>query len=71
MNSPEAARSDEPAAFSDFSPRRSANFMIGRARFARVNREMPRRSALNRLGEPCKAARCAANDLLPPQRRRR
>ena len=35
-----------------------ANFMIGRARFCNgPNREMPRCSALNRLGEPCKAAR--------------
>ena len=34
------------------------NFMIGRARFCNgPNREMPRCSALNRLGEPCKAAR--------------
>lgn len=34
------------------------NFMIGRARFCNgPNREMPRCIALNRLGEPCKAAR--------------
>ena len=34
------------------------NFMIGRARFCNgPNREMPRCTALNRLGEPCKAAR--------------
>ena len=34
------------------------NFMIGRARFCNgLNREMPRCTALNRLGEPCKAAR--------------
>jgi hypothetical protein len=32
--------------------------MIGRARFCNgPNREMPRCTALNRLGEPCKAAR--------------
>src|SRR6188472_1549357 len=32
--------------------------MIGRARFCNgPNREMPRCSAVNRLGEPCKAAR--------------
>ena len=32
--------------------------MIGRARFCNgSNREMPRCTALNRLGEPCKAAR--------------
>ena len=34
------------------------NFMIGRARFCNgPNREMPRCSAVNRLGQPCKAAR--------------
>jgi hypothetical protein len=34
------------------------NFMVGRARFCNgLNREMPRCTALNRLGEPCKAAR--------------
>ena len=34
------------------------NFMIGRARFCNgPNRQMPRCTALNRLGEPCKAAR--------------
>ena len=34
------------------------NFMVGRARFCNgPNREMPRCTALNRLGEPCKAAR--------------
>ena len=34
------------------------NFMIGRARFCNgLNRKMPRCTALNRLGEPCKAAR--------------
>ena len=46
--------------------------MIGRARFCNgPNREMPRCTALNRLGEPCKAAQDARQvDLLPPQRRR-
>ena len=40
------------------SPEQRQNFMIGRARFCNgPNREMPRCSALNRLGEPCKAAR--------------
>jgi hypothetical protein len=34
------------------------NFMVGRARFCNgLNREMPRCTALNRQGEPCKAAR--------------
>ena len=34
------------------------NFMIGRARFCNgPGREMPRCSATNRLGEPCRAAR--------------
>ena len=34
------------------------NFMRGRARFCNgPSREMPRCSAMNRLGEPCKAAR--------------
>jgi hypothetical protein len=34
------------------------NFMVARARFCNgLNREMPRCTALNRLGEPCKAAR--------------
>ena len=34
------------------------NFMIARARFSNgPNRQMPRCSAMNRLGEPCKAAR--------------
>ena len=34
------------------------NFMLGRARFCDGrDREMPRCTALNRLGEPCKAAR--------------
>ena len=47
------------------------NFMIGRARFCNgPNREMPRCTALNRLGEPCKAAQDARQvDLLPPQRK--
>ena len=40
------------------SPEQRQNFMIGRARFCNgPNREMPRCSATNRLGEPCKAAR--------------
>ena len=40
------------------SPEQRQNFMIGRARFCNgPNREMPRCTALNRLGEPCKAAR--------------
>ena len=44
--------------------------MVGRARFCNgPNREMPRCTALNRLGEPCKAAQDARQvDLLPPQR---
>ena len=34
---------------------------VGRARFCNgPNREMPRCAAINRLGEPCKAAGCAA-----------
>ena len=34
------------------------NFMVARARFCNgPNRQMPRCTALNRLGEPCKAAR--------------
>ena len=40
------------------SPEQRQNFMIGRARFCNgPNREMPRCTAVNRLGEPCKAAR--------------
>ena len=34
------------------------NFMIGRARFRNgPNRQMPRRTAVTRLGQPCRAAR--------------
>ena len=34
------------------------NFMIARARFSNApNRQLPRCTATNRLGEPCKAAR--------------
>jgi hypothetical protein len=40
------------------SPEQRQNFMIGRARFCNgLNREMPRCTALNRLGERCKGAR--------------
>ena len=39
------------------------NFMVGRARFCDgPNREMPRCTALNRLGEPCKAARMRGHE---------
>ena len=40
------------------SEQQRENFMIGRARFCEgPNRQMPRCSATNRLGEPCRAAR--------------
>ena len=40
------------------SEQQRENFMIGRARFSNgPNRQMPRCTAVNRLGEPCKAAR--------------
>ena len=54
-----------------YSETQRENFMVGRARFCNgPNREMPRCTALNRLGEPCKAARMRGQvDLLPPQRK--
>jgi hypothetical protein len=40
------------------NPEQRRNFLIGRAQFCNgPNRKMPRCTALNRLGEPCKAAR--------------
>ena len=59
MNSLRGWRDPRTGRVSGFqSPEQRTNFMIGRARFCNgLNREMPRCTALNRLGEPCKAAR--------------
>jgi len=59
MNSPRRRRDPRTGRVFGFqSETQRQNFMIGRARFCNgPNREMPRCSALNRLGEPCKAAR--------------
>ena len=71
MNSPRGRRNPRNGRVFGFqSETQRENFMIGRARFCNgPNREMPRCTALNRLGEPCKAAQDARPvDLLPPQR---
>ena len=71
MNSPRGWRDPRTGRVFGFqSETQRENFMIGRARFCNgPNREMPRCTALNRLGEPCKAARMRGQvDLLPPQR---
>jgi hypothetical protein len=59
MNSPRVRRDPRTGRVFGFqTSEQRQNFMIGRARFCNgPNREMPRCSALNRLGEPCKAAR--------------
>ena len=59
MNSLRGWRDPRTGRVSGFqSPEQRQNFMIGRARFCDgPNREMPRCTAFNRLGEPCKAAR--------------
>jgi len=59
MNSLRGWRDPRTGRVSGFqSPEQRTNFMIGRARFCNgPNRAMPRCTALNRLGEPCKAAR--------------
>ena len=59
MNSLRGRRDPRTGRVSGFqTPEQRQNFMIGRARFCNgPNREMPRCSALNRLGKPCKAAR--------------
>ena len=59
MNSLRGWRDPRTGRVSGFqSPEQRTNFMIGRARFCDGrDREMPRCTALNRLGEPCKAAR--------------
>ena len=59
MNSPRRRRDPRTGRVFGFqSETQRDNFMLGRARFCNgPNREMPRCSALNRLGEPCKAAR--------------
>ena len=72
MNSPRRRRDPRTGRVFGFqSETQRQNFMLGRARFCNgPNREMPRCSALNRLGEPCKAARMRGRiDLLPPQRK--
>ena len=56
MNSRRDPRTGRVGGFQSEAQRE--NFMIGRARFCNgLNREMPRCTAPNRLGEPCKAAR--------------
>ena len=59
MSSPRRRRDPRTGRVFGFqSEAQRENFMIGRARFCNgPNRQMPRCSALNRLGEPCKAAR--------------
>ena len=59
MSSPQCPRNPQTGRVFGFqSETQRENFMLGRARFCNgPNREMPRCSALNRLGEPCKAAR--------------
>ena len=72
MNSPRGRRDPRTGRVFGFqSETQRENFMVGRARFCNgPNREMPRCTALNRLGEPCKAAQDARQvDLLPPQRK--
>ena len=56
MNSLRDSRTGRVCGFQSEAQRE--NFMVARARFCNgPNREMPRCTALNRLGEPCKAAR--------------
>ena len=59
MNSDRGWRDPQTGRVSGFrSPEQRQNFMLGRARFCDgPNREMPRCTATNRFGEPCKAAR--------------
>ena len=59
MNSPRGRRDPRSGRVFGFqSETQRQNFMIGRARFCNgLNREMPRCTALNRLGERCKGAR--------------
>jgi hypothetical protein len=59
MNSDKGWRDPRTGRVSGFqSAEQRHNFMIGRARFCDgPNRQMPRCTALNRLGECCKAAR--------------
>ena len=59
MNSLRGRRDPRTGRVTGFqSSEQRQNFMIGRARFCDgPNREMPRCTALNRVGEPCKAAR--------------
>ena len=59
MNSPRGWRDPRTGRVFGFqSETQRDNFMVGRARFCNgLNREMPRCTAVNRLGEPCKAAR--------------
>jgi hypothetical protein len=59
MNSPLRPRDPRTGRVFGFqSETQRHNFMVGRARFCDgPNRQMPRCTAFNRLGEPCKAAR--------------
>jgi hypothetical protein len=59
MNSPQRRRDPRTGRVFGFqSEAQRENFMAARARFSNgPHREMPRCAALNRLGEPCKAAR--------------
>ena len=59
MNSLRGRRDPRTGRVTGFqSSEQRQNFMIGRARFCNgPNREMPRCTALNRLGQPCRAAR--------------
>ena len=71
MNSDEVWRDERTGRVRGFrSLEHRANFMAARARISDgPNRLMPRCSATNRLGEPCKAAQDARPvNLLPPQR---
>ena len=59
MNSPRGWRDQRTGRVFGFqSNAQRENFIIGRARFCNgPGREMPRCNAINRFGEPCKAAR--------------
>jgi hypothetical protein len=59
MNSLRGWRDPRTGRVSGFeTPKQRDNFMVARARFCNgPNRQMPRCTALNRLDEPCKAAR--------------
>jgi hypothetical protein len=58
MNSDKGWRDPRTGCVSGFqSPEQRQNFMIGRARFCDgPNRQIPRCTAMNRLGERCKVA---------------